>query len=155
MLRSPPIHWSSRSPRCTRCGPIFIGDLRSRTSLSCEHATRGYMAWTWLHSRTLSRRIAWFNFKRSVEAVVDGRSVSAAAQRRPIVLVFDFVAGAFTKRMATAAAVASGEQHELKGGHRRRGSSSIRTEHPCVLGSGCPQVRGSARMHVDEHPHVP
>jgi hypothetical protein len=24
-----------------------------------------------------------------------------------------------------------------------------------VLGSGCPQVRGSARMHVDEHPHVP
>jgi len=46
MLRSPPIHWSSRSPRCTRCGPIFIGDLRSRTSLSCEHATwrgRGYM----------------------------------------------------------------------------------------------------------------
>jgi len=55
MLRSPPIHWSSRSPRSTRCGPIFLVDLRCRPSHSCVRATRGYMAWTQLHARTPSR----------------------------------------------------------------------------------------------------
>ena len=31
---------------------------------------------------------------------------------------------------------------------------SQRTEHPCVLGSRCPQVLGSVRKHVNEHPGV-
>ena len=89
---------------------------------------------------------AWIWLKRSVDAVLDGRSESAAAQRHPIILVFDVVAGAFTKHMATAAAAASGEQHELEGGHCRRGSIIIRSEHPCVLGSG---VLGAApRVHT-------
>ena len=56
--------------------------------------------------------MAWSNFKRSVEAVLDGKSAAAAAQRQQIVLVFDFDAGKFTKRIANAAAAASGEQPE-------------------------------------------
>ena len=35
-----------------------------------------------------------------------------------------------------------------------RQQQHIRTEHPCVLGSGCPQVLGSVRKHVNEHPGV-
>jgi hypothetical protein len=58
-----------------------------------------------------AHQIAWFNLKRSVEDLLDGKSATAAAQRTQVVLVFDFVAGAFTKRMATAAAATSGEQH--------------------------------------------
>ena len=40
---------------------------------------------------------------------LDGRSAAAAAQRQRIVIVFDFVAGAFVKRLATAAAAARGD----------------------------------------------
>ena len=58
-----------------------------------------------------AHQIAWFNLKRSVEDLLDGKSATAAAQRTQVVLVFDFVAGAFTKRIATAAAATSGEQH--------------------------------------------
>ena len=58
-----------------------------------------------------THQIAWFYLKRSVEDLLDGKSSTAAAQRTQVVLVFDFVAGAFTKRMATAAAATSGEQH--------------------------------------------
>ena len=57
-----------------------------------------------------THQISWKNFKRSVDDVLDGKSAAAAAQRTQVVLVFDFVAGAFTKRMATAAAATSGEQ---------------------------------------------
>ena len=56
--------------------------------------------------------MAWKNFKRSVDAVLDGKSASAAAQRQRIMIVFDFVGGAFVKRLATAAAAARGEQPE-------------------------------------------
>eukprot|EP00900_Chrysochromulina_parva_P012347 jgi/Chrpa1/21112/Chrysochromulina_OHIO_Genome00023794-RA len=47
---------------------------------------------------------AWIWLKRSVDAVLDGKSASAAARRQQIVLVFDFDAGKFTKRIANAAA---------------------------------------------------
>ena len=55
---------------------------------------------------------AWIWLKRSVDAVLDGKSASAAAQRQQIVIVFDFDAGKFTKRIANAAAAARGEQPE-------------------------------------------
>ena len=55
---------------------------------------------------------AWFNLKRSVDAVLDGKSASAAAQRQQTVLVFDFVAGKFTKRIANASRRAVAEPLE-------------------------------------------
>jgi hypothetical protein len=126
-------------PRRPKVSPVAL--LRA-----CYARLHGADPATCSHAFSEPHRLAWSNFKRSVDAVLDGKSASAAAQRHPIILVFDVVAGAFTKHMATAAAAASGQQHELEGGHCRRGSSSIRSEHPSLLGSG---VLGAApRVHT-------
>ena len=79
---------------------------------ACYARLHGVDPATCSHAFSEPHQMAWKNFKRSVDAVLDGKSASAAAQRQQIVIVFDFDAGKFTKRIANAAAAASGEQPE-------------------------------------------
>ena len=79
---------------------------------ACYARLHGADPATCSHAFSEPHRLAWKNFKRSVEAELDGKSASAAAQRQRIMIVFDFGGGAFVKRLATAAAAARGEQPE-------------------------------------------
>ena len=84
-------------PRRHKVSPVAL--LRA-----CYARLHGVDPATCSHAFSEPDQKAWFNLKRSVDAVLDGKSASAAAQRQQIVLVFDFDAGKFTKRIANAAA---------------------------------------------------
>jgi hypothetical protein len=79
---------------------------------ACYARLHGVDPATCSHAFSEPHRLAWKNFKRSVDAVLDGKSASAAAQRQQIVIVFDFDAGKFTKRIANASRRAVAEPLE-------------------------------------------